>query len=405
MLLKRSAGAGPLPRGPNAPPRPAARLLALLLLALAVLLGVYVALALRSRWLPAGDAPVAVSLDRDFSGPAFEPEATVDDIRQFAQQTVDQLLEQYPRLVDAHYVQAHFWLMLDRSAESAAAWRDVLELDASDVNAYVSLATLLVQEEQYQEAVRLLRQAMACQEQDLRVPGLLADALFKQGEIEEATAILERQVRRRSASGAAVILLGQCYLQREDYERAATTLETAVASSPDSATAHYSLARAYQKLDEKELAGQHMARFQELQQAERTSRSQQMQGYNDVAAMREIACETLVDSGRIYLGQGDTQQAERTLLMASRLDELDQDCWELLVLLFETTAQPGKGLVACQKLCQINPGNAAYWLNVGLLHGRLMQREQALAAVSKALQLSPQDPECQRVYEILQRGQ
>jgi tetratricopeptide (TPR) repeat protein len=380
-------------------------LISVLAVFLAVFGGAYAAIALRYYLRPGGnEIPLPTNLERSFAGAAFGADATVADLKVEAERAVDELVMRFPDMVASHYVKAHLHLLLEESPKANAAWRKCLDLDPEHVDAYVSLATLELENGRHSEAIRLLRQAMACPGEDPRASGLLADALFKQGELDQAIAVLERQIRKNQASAASVALLGQCYLQTKHNEKARVMFETAAASMPESTKVHYGLAQACRRLGEHELAKQHMQRFQEVSRRERAAHAEEAKTYSDVRTMREIAAETLVDVGRIYLGQGELPRAEQSLLKASVLDDQDQDCWELLVLLYEQAQQPGKGLLACRKLCEINPNNSNYWLNVGLLSGRLARREEALAAVEKALAMSPNDPECRRVYEILQNG-
>ena len=138
------------------------RLLRVLLLFLALLIGAYAAITLRSYWRPAsGQVPLAAKLERDFDGDAFGDEATVEAVCLEAQQAVEELIERHPDLVEPYYAKAHLYLLLDQTPEAAKAWRRCLDIDPLNTDVYVQLATCEMDEGRHAEAIRLLRQAMA----------------------------------------------------------------------------------------------------------------------------------------------------------------------------------------------------------------------------------------------------
>jgi hypothetical protein len=58
----------------------------------------------------------------------------------------------------------------------------------------------------------------------------------------------------------------------------------------------------------------------------------------------------------------------------------------------------------CEELRKIDPRNAMYHFNAGVLHARLRQIGPALAAVGRAMELEPDNASYRQVFQQIRGG-
>lgn len=120
--------------------------------------------------------------------------------------------------------------------------------------AHVALGLVLVQMNEIQEAIRLLRERAA--QNDYLAQWFLAEALYRSGappgsaEETEAIAALEQSVRNKPDLASSRVLLGKLWFRRGDLDRAAVELERALEILPGDVSATYQLAQVYAKKGE-----------------------------------------------------------------------------------------------------------------------------------------------------------
>ena len=124
---------------------------------------------------------------------------------------------------------------LGRVAEAQAAYREAIAWQSHSkvkiAEPYIDLGDLLLNQNQPDEAVSMLKQAQAIAPEDPRVPELLGKALWRQNKFEDARTQLEEAVRLLPGSAADHYLLGQVYRKLGLAEKAKSELELAAALS------------------------------------------------------------------------------------------------------------------------------------------------------------------------------
>ena len=106
----------------------------------------------------------------------------------------------------------------NRTDESIAAFRHVLEIDPQDAGANVNLGQLYLQQRKYAEATQAFRAALAAEPYNITALYNLGTTLVRTGQREEGQRVLERsQALRQSGAGT---IIGPNYLEQGRYAEA-----------------------------------------------------------------------------------------------------------------------------------------------------------------------------------------
>jgi Flp pilus assembly protein TadD len=130
-------------------------------------------------------------------------------------------LARMPASPQAHYVLGLAARGQNKSAESAQAFRKVLEVDPADVGANVNLGQLLLEERRYPEAVTAFRKAIESEAHNATATYNLGLALTRSGSAEEGQKVLEH-FKSLKDSGYGT-LIGTAYPEQGRYAEALTS--------------------------------------------------------------------------------------------------------------------------------------------------------------------------------------
>jgi Flp pilus assembly protein TadD len=139
----------------------------------------------------------------------------------------------------------------------------------------------LLQSDQIEESIRLLRTQLARNPNNPMATFMLAQALLRGGaeagtkEFAEAQELLRRTLRIEPNHARAHSLLGKSYAQAGDLNSAARELETAVSLDPTDRTSAYQLTLLYGRTGQEELSAKWQQRVRDLIEAERTAEKEQ----------------------------------------------------------------------------------------------------------------------------------
>jgi len=336
--------------------------------------------------------------------PAFRPiETTAQELIGEAVRAARRLVERFPDDPASIDVLARLQHHFGNSAEAIDAWKRCLRLDPSFVDAYYGIGSAATSRQQYDQAAQCYRRAMALDPASPKAPIDLAYALMSQGKLTEVVAVLEESTGGGLRSMPAFLLLGQAYHQLKQYEKAKQSFETAVRIAPDYPSAHYGLAMACARLGQKDQAEKHREEFRRLEALDREGRTRADTAPDDQLSVRERLAQAYTDAGRAYARHGDDGEAEAPWRRAAALDEGNTACREDLAALYERSHREQESLLVCRELVEIDPNNADYSLNVGLLSARLGRFAAARSAVERAMELDPRNPRYREAYELIQR--
>ena len=340
-------------------------------------------------------------LEAAFPGPAFSPQATVADLKQAAQEIADELAASYPDSPDSWNVLAQLQFHLGNTPEAIKLWERCLAARPQSSDALYGLGYIAYLEGENAEAVERFRAALATSPDDGRIPLLLAECLTRVGKPEEAVPLLQDCLKRSQGALSVLVLLGQTYLDLGQYENAQAVFEKAAQVDPTNRVAWFGLGTAWARLGNAEKSKQAMDTFKALIADERPLSTARVLSFDDTAKGREVAVLIHHETAAVYLGHGNLQKAEEVWLKASALDPRDVRCRKELAALYERTDRDRSALRVCEQLRDIEPANADYWLNVGVLNARLARYDAALAAVEEAIRLDPANPKYRQAHDVI----
>ncbi len=378
-----------------------ARLLALV----ALLVGVAGTAFYLRRLNDAGGAAPPSLLAAKFDEPAFQPDASADELLLLARRTADDLAEDHPDDPGTWSVQARRHYSLSESAQASALWRKSLNLDPNFAEAFFGLGLVALDNDQHAQAAERFEDVARLDSKDPRVPVLRAEALMLAGRAEDAILILEQHVSSERTSAEAWEMAGQAYLQAQDFKRAAESFEVAVRAVPEMKDAVYGLSRAYAGLGDSRKAGDYAEKFRKLAEAAQAESTESAKSFRDRDFAAHVAAQTQADAARVYLRHGNAQRAEDLLLRAVRLEPASV---EFLAQLQQSLQQRGSQAQAAEvgeRIVALAPQQIDHWLNLGWLYSHVNEPDKAIAACRKAIELNPEDPRCRQAYEIIQRFQ
>lgn len=348
---------------------------------------------------PSGEMPPFAPRD-----PSFRPtETTSQELIGEAVRAAHRLVDRFPDDPASLDVLARLQHYFGNSAEAIDAWKQCLRLDPSFVDAYYGIGSAATNRQQYDQAAECYRRALALDPASPKAPIDLAYALMSQGDLREVVAVLEESIGGGLRSMPAFLLLGQAYHQLKQYEKAKKSFETAVRIAPEYPSAHYGLAMACARLGQKDQAGKHREEFRRLEAEDREGRTRADTTVDDQLSVRQRLAQAYTDAGRAYARRGNGREAEEPWRRAAALDAENTACREELAGFYERSHREQESLFVCRELVEIDPNNADYSLNVGLLSARLGQFAAACSAVERAMELDPRDPRYREAYELINR--
>lgn len=134
-------------------------------------------------------------------------------------------------------------------ADARRACNLVLKLDPDNGDAYLRLGLIARQEGRVDEALALLKSAVARKPRDSFVLRQLAAAQRETGRLDEAERLLDAALSAGMVDGGLLVERGRCLVDRGQVEPALPLFEKAVQLWPDYGPAHSMLGIAYRRLD------------------------------------------------------------------------------------------------------------------------------------------------------------
>jgi tetratricopeptide (TPR) repeat protein len=163
---------------------------------------------------------------------------------QQASELLDAWEKQYPQDAQPYFMRGYLMAALQRKRDSAAAYRQGLEIAPHETAMRCRLADVLIETHELDEAGEHLRQ---CLEEDPQDPDILlswATWLFARGDAEQACAVLEQLLGIAPGQFEGQRLLGEVELSRGRYREALRCLEPAAKQRPYDRKCRYLLGRA-----------------------------------------------------------------------------------------------------------------------------------------------------------------
>lgn len=300
-----------------------------------------------------------------------------------------QLIDDFPRSSDPLGLMGTVYRQYGDTAEAVTWWRKCLERNPRRADVYNGLAMVALSKGEHENAVELWRKALQMDPSLPGVHGRCASALLTLGKPEEAVATLETGIKIFPEDGENHYLLGQACLQMKQHAKAAGAYQKALELMPDDSRACYGLALACSRLGQEDKAKGYMDRFRKMREAEESASSGRRKAQPDRRWAAQVLADTLANAGRVYRAHGRWPKAEEHWRRAATLDPENTACRQDLVDLLLQARRGREAVEFCQQLRTINPRNATYHLNTGVLFALLGQHDAAEEAIRQGIALAP----------------
>ena len=333
--------------------------------------------------------------------PAVALGATPHEMADEAQQVLDRLLTKFPDVAAAHGVAGHIYSLFGRSDEAIGAWQRSLELDPNFAQGYRYLGSQRMEDGDFAEAARLLREGY---DLEPRFPGIanqLADALLHSGQMEPAKQVLKESQLAGTSTPGFHFLLGQVALQMREFAESHRELSLAVEEDPSDANAIYSLATACLRLGNRIEAADWMKKFKSLKEAETAEGVVAMRAREDARRVRSYLATTYREAGNLYGRQQQFTAAESHWLYAAAWAPGDIEVRITLGRYYQEQRELVKLAKVQQQLTEIDPSNPAYFLELGRVLRDAGRFDSSEAALLRCCELAPQRPEGYRALALL----
>lgn len=308
------------------------------------------------------------------ASPAAKPEAALEaaqkalDAKDYprAVALLEEYVAQHPGHLSAQFNLAYGYSLLGRATDAIAAYRKTLALDPKLFQAYLNLSLLLLQEGAVTEAVKTLAEAAALRPEHVGARLAYADALLRSGDKQTSRAAYESVLAREPHNPQAHEALARLALETGAWSDAEAHLRQALKPQAEKPELRFLLVEALTGQNRPEEAARELeaylaARPDDARAHQQAAHLYRQLGRNDAALGHFDRCLALgLESSELQASRA------RTLAALER--------WEEATAVFE-------------RLAAAEPGNAEFYLDLGLMRLRLGQNEAAAQALAQAVRL------------------
>lgn len=152
-----------------------------------------------------------------------------------------------------------------------------MRLDPKLLEAHYSSGLVYLQQKEFEPAAREFRAELDLRPGDPLTTYHLGYTLLSQGQLSESVALLREVVKAKPDYELAYFELGRALLQQEDTTGAIESLEAAKRLAPDHDAVYFQLGQAYRRAGRMQEAGQALATYQHLIEANRLKRRESLE--------------------------------------------------------------------------------------------------------------------------------
>jgi tetratricopeptide (TPR) repeat protein len=261
---------------------------------------------------------------------------------------------------------------------------------AQKAEAYYNWGYALLLREEYEPAVRMLKESLQLNPRSQEAHYRLAHAFFLQGKMEECLSALEAG---HISTALGYRLRGQACQHLGRLAEARQHYESALKINPDLAEAYYGLGMTLSRLGETNAAEERLKQFETLKTQNQAMGRQRRSDHDSLAITQTSLAKTHTEIGRIYFEAGRRMQAETLWKRAAELDSNNTLCRFQLMMIYQQSQRNQEAIALCQQMIQAEPRNGYHHLALGNLYLRLNQLPEAEAAFKRVMELEPKRSE------------
>jgi tetratricopeptide (TPR) repeat protein len=269
-----------------------------------------------------------------------------------------------------------------RYHDAAASFEKARDLVPADPRVSNLLGTALLQSKTYAPARAEFQRMLALMPEALEPRLGLARIDIRLGEFEEATRFLREVLARDPRNAQSLFNLGQIRYRAGDYAEARDLLGRLLQQIPNHPEAHYTLGLTFMRLGEDASAGEEFSR---------------------TIALSPDNSQAHFNLAKVYLRMGRASDAGREQKIFERLwdrQAADRNAEGTARDLF-LAGDYAASLKEYVHLLEISPGNGRYELGRAQCFLKMGRRDEALAALEKAVALDPKLPDAHYHLAVL----
>lgn len=290
---------------------------------------------------------------------------------------------------------------LGKSAESTECWRKCLKISPNRADACSQLGWAAVKRGEYEQAAVILRRAVALDAGMTGAHHALACALMSLGEHDEAISNFEKEIEIAPRAVQSHYMLAQALQQLGRYKAAERSYQAVLGIQPNNKNALYGLMTVLMRLGKKTQAAEHRRRYAELTSTGLKTLIKDGESYDDRGAMRELLISAHIQAGNTYARARSGDRAEKHWRRAFAIEPGNVPSRLALAGWLQTVGRPSEALEICKELTTVQPNNGAHWINVGFLHAKMSQSQEAEKALRTAVRVDPKNPRTHSTLAIL----
>lgn len=261
----------------------------------------------------------------------------------------------------------------DGDANGAIAALEKLEAKAPNNADRLSwLGFLYLQTEQYSQAVKALVKAREAKPDDLEIVNNLGNAYLKSGNATEALRCYKIMSDARPEMFEPWYNSGTIYLDQKDYANAISMYGKALTLKPDDAFSHNNMGIALEATGDVSKAAKE---------------------YMTAASLRPDYVLFSRNSGFALFRSKQYAEALPYLLRAQQAAPNDADLKLILAENYVLLRKSPEARQIMEDLKANNDDNYKFWFNLGVLRSMGGDKEEAISAYRRALEISPNDPD------------
>ena len=271
---------------------------------------------------------------------------------------------------DAKYAEAYIEngkvnLAMRKIAIAQTNFEKAYELQPDNQIAIKELASLYINNRQYQKASELAQKCKNCPE----VERILAMSHYKMEDYVKAIAALEKVLAKNPADAEATYTLGRSYLEVEDFKSAIRLYQKALALDPTKNVWMYELALQLYNSNDYPNSKKYLLMAAEA-------------GYPKSNDFYE-------NLGFAYINTGDIANGIKNLNIVLARKPNNKELLNDMAQALYTAKQYEEALGYYQKLLELNPKDANALYMAGITFQKMGQRERGIAMCDEAIKLDP----------------
>jgi tetratricopeptide (TPR) repeat protein len=333
-------------------------------------------------------------LPPDASGPELvipaEPvPIPVEQLRAESEQTIEQLIQRFPKSPGAHKAAATLYQFLNLYERVTRHWKTAIALDPTDPISHEWLAKVQIKQGDDADAARTLQAAIDAGLGNAEIHHQYAIVLQRMSKLAEAEKVARQALAAYPQHRDLWVVLGQTQVQLNKLSEARASFDAALEIDPASTTAHFAASSVCQRLGDQQAADDHR---REVEQARAARKREQLPfDENYERSLRIIVASVFSAAATEYDNHGDAEQAELLCQRAYAVCPDSPDPFRQLANMYHRDGKLRSGLIVQRRLMEIEPDNAANYMNFASLAQQLGHMEEAEAALLATARRKPQN--------------